>query len=94
MINNNPLLQVVTLGDNKLETEGVIKVAKALKNINHGHLKVLGLSNNCITDKAANAIADVIHSNTELVRLELNLQSKGTKIICNCLMHITTLKVL
>ena len=94
VINNNPLLQIVTLGD-KLKTQGVIKIANALKNIQH--LKVLEFNNNFITDKAANAIADVIHNNTELIKLYLNdnnLQSNGIKIICKSLMYIRNLEVL
>ena len=94
VINNNPSLQTVALGNNKLET-GVIKIANALKNIKD--LRVLGLDNNCITDKAANAIANVIYSNVELEKLLLNdnnLQSSGIKVICKNLTHIKSLKVL
>ena len=95
VINNNPLLQTVILGNNKFKTEGIIKIASSLKNIRD--VRLLQLGNNGLTDKAANAIADVICSNTkvELIFLDHNnLRSYGTKVICSSLMNITTLKLL
>ena len=95
IIINNPALENINLGHNRLKSKGVIKVANALKTLSH--LKVIALYDNGISEVAANDIAEVIDSNTGLEQLWLNdnkLMSSGIKIICQSLKQISFLKSL
>ena len=61
----NPLLEVVDVGNNRLLSDGVIKIAKALGKIHH--IKELCLNANYITEEAADDIATAIAGNVNLV---------------------------
>ena len=69
-IANNPLLEHVDLGCNRLGSRGVVKLAGGLKMLRH--LKTLGLNDNGIEEDAAKHIAEVINNNTGLETLDLD----------------------
>ena len=82
-IANNPLLEHVDLGGNRLGSRGVVKLAGGLKMLHH--LRILELSDNGIEKDAAKHIADVINNNSGLEKLCLNnnnLKGVGMKQIC------------
>ena len=90
----NKLLGKLSLRDNGLNDDGVIKIAQSL--CKHSKLKALNLQNNNITEKAAEALASVISSNTELQKLYLgnNQLQLGVIKIARGLKNISSLKVL
>ena len=57
----------VRLGGNSLQTEGAIKIAKALQNTTH--LTIFDMRYNNINDEAADDIATVLSHNTKLQQL-------------------------
>ena len=82
-IANNPLLEYVDLGGNRLGSRGVVKLAGGLKTLHH--LKMLGLYDNEIEEDAAKHIAEVINNNTGLEALNLTgnkLKGRGMKQLC------------
>ena len=94
MIANNLLLEILDIGDNKLKSEGISDISKAL--IKLSHLRVLGLYGNDITDDAADDIAGVISKLPVLAKLYLNKNKFGVgmKSICESLCHNKALKLL
>ena len=89
-INSNSQLQEF---DVKLQSTGVIKIAKALQSIST--LKKFNISNNDITDKVADDIASAINSNSQLQEFDVSknkLQSTGVIKIAKALQSISTLK--
>ena len=92
MITNNLLLEILDIGDNKLKSEGIIHISKALMKLSH--LRVLGLYGNEITDDAADNIAEVI-SRLEKLWLSNNILGVvGMQTVCKSLKHNGTLKLL
>ena len=86
LIANNPLLEVINLGNNKLRSSGIKAIAKAFKNI--CHLKLLALNGNQINEEAADDIASIIASNVKIEKLLLHnntLKSEGIHKICQAL---------
>ena len=69
-IKNNSMLKWINLGDNKLKSAGVVKIASTLKDLSH--LIKISLNNNQISEDAAISIAEVIASNSNLKELWLN----------------------
>ena len=66
------------MNGNNLQTKGTIKIARGLENTST--LIVFSISNNCITDKAANIVAVVLSKNSKLQKLYLaenSFQGKG-----------------
>ena len=93
VIMHNTGLEELYLSGNNLRA-GTLKVAKALQHIKM--LRILGLGNNKIPQKACDELALAIKSNKHLKKLGLsdnNLHSSGN-IILNSLTTITTLNVL
>ena len=64
---SNTLLEIIDLGDNNLQTTGMIKIAECLQTVHH--LKVLKLNGNLISEEAADDIAKIITSNKGLEKL-------------------------
>jgi len=60
----NSVIQELYLGNNMLETTGIIKILEAAKNISS--LRVLTLSNNSVTKEAASCICEVLIINYSL----------------------------
>ena len=90
----NTELEELLLGDNILQTEGIIKIIKGLRNTTS--LKVFDISNNDISSKAANDIAYVLSKQVKLENVNLgrnNLQD-DLIIIVKKLNHYPNLKVL
>ena len=89
-------LQQLFLNDNMLGTEGIIKIANALKCINT--LQVLTLSNNNITERAADVLVDVLSINISLKVVLIsgnNLQTNGVNLIAQtAARNIITLQLL
>ena len=95
MITNNLLLEILDIGDNKLESEGISHISKALMKLSH--LRELGLYGNEITDDAAGDIAGVISRLPVLEKLWLSSNAFGVvgmRNICKSLQHNGTLKLL
>ena len=95
MIANNLSLEILNIGDNKLKSEGIRNISKAL--IKLSHLRVLGLCGNDITDDAASDIAGVISKLPVLEKLQLSNNAfgiEGMQTICKSLQHNGTLKLL
>ena len=95
MITNNLLLEILDIGDNKLKSEGVRNISKALMKLSH--LRELGLYGNEITGDAAGDIAGVISRLPVLEKLQLNNNAFGVggmQTICKSLQHNGTLKLL
>ena len=95
MIANNLLLEILDIGDNKLKSEGISDISKAL--IKLSHLRVLGLYGNDITNDAADDIAGVISKLPVLEKLQLSNNTFGVvgiKSICEGLHHNKALKLL
>ena len=95
MITNNLLLEILDIGDNKLESEGISHISKALMKLSH--LRELGLYGNEIIDDAAGDIAGVISRLPVLEKLWLSnntLGVGGMQTICKSLQHNGTLKLL
>ena len=71
-------LEEVYLGGNNLQEAGMIKIAETLRS--NTTLKVFDISNNSVSDKAANSIAVTISNKVKLEKLYLNgneLQAEG-----------------
>ena len=69
------------LGGNNLQSAGAVKIAKGLQNVSD--LTIFYISNNNISEEAADDIAAVLYRNTKLQKLELggnNLQSAGVTV--------------
>ena len=95
VIENNPFLEDVDIGNNKLKSLGIIKITKAMENLSH--LRVLSFDNNQITDKAADDIAKLLIIQKGLQKLWLNdnkLGTTGVKKICQSLKEHSNLKLL
>ena len=94
VITHNPLLEVIDVGNNRLFSEGVIKITRALEKLYH--MKELWLNANHITEVAAYSIAAVINRNMDLQQFTLDsnhLNSIGTSEICRILKQVSTLRV-
>ena len=92
VINSNHFLEQLWLDGNMLMTTGVVIIASALKK--HSNLTLLSLSNNEITEDAAEEISAIVNSNTLLGGLLLSnnqLQSIG---ICKSFEEKNNLQVL
>ena len=95
VINNNHFLEQLWLDGNMLMTTGVVIIASALKK--HSNLRLLSLSNNEITEDAAEELSAIVNSNTLLGGLLLGnnlLQSVGIGTIAKSLTGIKYLHVL
>ena len=85
----NTQLQELNINKNQLD---IIKIAKGLENIST--FRKLYISDSNITDEAANDIAAVIYSNTQLQEFDVSrnyLQSTGAIKIAKALQNISTL---
>ena len=94
VINSNHFLEQLWLDGNMLMTTGVVIIASALKK--HSNLRLLSLSNNEITEDAAEEISAIVNSNTLLGGLLLGnnlLQSVGTCEITRSLATVQTLEL-
>ena len=93
-ITKNKLLEVLSLCDNNLNDDGVIKIAQSL--CKHSKLKHINLQYNNITEESAEALASIISSNTGLKKLYLgnNQLQLGVAKISTALKSISSLKVL
>ena len=95
MITDNLLLENLDIGDNKMKSEGVSIISKALKKLSC--LKVLGLYGNEITVEAADDIAEVLYKLPVLEKLLLNnnaFENAGIKKVCESLQCYGALKLL
>ena len=90
---SNSGFEKLYLGNNHLQL-GVIKIVRELKNISS--LKVLDLSNNNITEQAADELAAVIRINKSLEKLSLdgNHLRSSIVVVVNALQEISSLTVL
>ena len=89
---HNPELEVVDLSNNLMQTPGTRIVCKAIKILTN--LKTLNVSNNIITDEAADDIV-LLHS-TSLQRLDLsynNISMSGTIRIFKVMRYIKNLTI-
>ena len=97
VILNNRKLRILNLGGNKFRTAGMIKIAKALKNISSlSELNIRCHWNN-ITEEAADDIAAAILNNSklQLLNLEYNdFKTAGMVIIAKALQNISSLSEL
>lgn len=91
------MLDVLDISENEIQTEGAVRVFKALKS-KHTNLKTLILTNSCVTKHAADEIRLALTTNNTLQVLNLShnkLQSKGIiKIMESLYKDNKTLKVL
>ena len=94
IISTNGPMENLSLSNNNLNDDGVIKIAQSL--CKHTKLKVINLQSNNITEKAAEALASIISSNTGLEQLYLdnNTIQLGVITISTALTNISLLKVL
>ena len=94
IITNNTLIERLTLRDNNLNDDGVIKIAQSL--CKNSKLKLINIRSNDITEEAAEALASIISSNTGLEELYLgnNQIHSGAIKISTALKNISSLKVL
>lgn len=90
-------LEVLDVSGNEIQTEGAIRLSKALQ-LNHTCIKVLRAMNNSITKSAGDELAFALATNTSLEAVNLShnrLQSMGIiKIFKSLQESNTTLKVL
>ena len=88
VILQNTKLQVLDLGGNPLQTEGIIIIAKALKNIST--LTKWYINHNLITERAADDIAGVLscNINLEVFNVSENSLQEGIIILAEALKHI------
>ena len=88
----NTKLQVLDLGGNPLQTEGIIIIAKALQNIST--LLELYINYNQISKRAADHIAYILTSNNnlEIFNVSENNLQEGIISVAEALIHIATLK--
>ena len=92
VILNNTKLRILNLGENKFQTAGMIKIAKALQNMSS--LTGLYINKNNITEDVADDIATVILNNTKLRVLNLGgntFQTAGIIKIAKTLQNISFL---
>ena len=94
VVSKNAYLEILSLRDNGLSDDIVLKTAQSL--CKHSKLKALNLQNNDITEKAAEALASVISSNSGLEQLYLgnNQLQLGVIKIASALKNISSLKAL
>ena len=94
IIAKNKLMEILSLSDNNLNDDGVIKIALSL--CKHSALKVFNLQNNNITEETAEALASVVSSNNGLEELYLcnNQLQLGAIKLATALKTISSLKVL
>ena len=94
IITKNKLIERLSLNDNNLNDDGVIRIAQSL--CKHSQLKSLTLQNNNITEEAVEALASIISSNIGLEELYLgnNQLQLGVTKIATTLKNISSLKVL
>ena len=95
VIASNPLLEHINLGDNRLGSRGVIKLAGYLKILHY--LKTLSLTGTEIKKDTARHIAEVICNNPGLEKLYLNnnqLRGLGMKRLCEGIKQHSSFKVL
>ena len=94
IISDNKSMQSLSLNDNNLNDDGVIKIAQSL--CKHTKLKMINLRSNNITEKAAEALASIISSNTGLEQLYLgnNIIHLGVIKLAKALKKLSSLKVL
>ena len=95
VIDSNPLLEYIYLGNNKLHSTGANVILKSLKS--RKQFKALSLNNNCISEDVVDNVVQFVTSNPELEELLLNNNTIGTTgiiNICRCLKDINTLRIL
>ena len=94
IISGNKSMERLSLRDNNLNDDGVIKIAQSL--CKHTKLKIINLQSNNITDKSAEALTSIISSNTGLEELYLanNTLQLGVITMSTALKNISSLKVL
>ena len=94
IISHNKCMESLLLSGNNLNDDGIIKIAQSL--CKHNKLKMINLRSNNITEKAAEALASIISSNTGLIKLYLgnNKIQLGVITISTALTNISSLKVL
>ena len=95
VIDSNPLLECLYLGNNRLQTTGAITIVTSL--IKKQHFKALSLNNNCISEDIVDHIVQFITSNPALEELLLNNNSIGTTgvvSICKSIQDSKNLKIL
>ena len=89
---HNNALEVLNFNGNNLETVGIIKIAL---NMGTSSLTELCMSDNNITEKAADNLSSVINHNSSLRKLNLNrnfLQKYGVQKISEALQNINNLQ--
>ena len=89
---HNLELEELDLSNSFMQTGGVIKIFKSLRNISN--LRKMYIHGNVITDEAADDIAVVLSQNTKLKEINIsynNLQTAGAVKIFHSIMHISTL---
>ena len=87
-------LEGIYLSTNSLQEEGMIKIAETLRS--NTTLKVFDISNNSVSDKAANNIAVALSNKFKLEKIYLNrneLQTNSIIRILSCL-YSTSLKII
>ena len=92
VIFSNNKLEDFRSNDNHFTAGCILRIIEALQNIST--LTKLCLSNNNVTDEAADGIADVIYKNTKLQEFDIsnnNLKSMGVYKIARALQNIFTL---
>ena len=95
VILSNRNLQVLDLGGNRFQTAGIIKIANSLQQMSC--LSELYLSNNGITETAADSISAVILTNLRLQRLDLGgnaIEARGMTTIAEGLKKLSFLNEL
>ena len=95
VIANNPFLECVNLGYNRLKTTGVSKLVVAFKNLLC--LKELSLNSNHIDQTAADDVASMIIGKSKLEKLYINnnrLKDFGLRKVCENLKKHSNLKLL
>ena len=94
VITHNKLMERLLLSDNNLNDDGVIGIAQSLREC--CKLKCINLQSNKVTERAAEALAHVISSNTGLEELYLgnNQLQLGVIKIATALNIISSLKIL
>ena len=91
-ISHNTQLQVLDISKNLFQTSGIITIAKALQSVMT--LNKFYISDNNVTDEAANDVALVLHHNTHLQELDIGLTQNGVMCIMKALHSIIALRVL
>jgi len=95
VISGNPLLNCIVLGHNNLGSEGMIKIANALKLLQG--IKYLGLNDTNLEGDVAVHIAEVVCYNPGLKELWLNnnkLKTSGIKELCKGIKHHSSFMLL